>query len=262
MLIRETFMGHGKVFLVGAGPGDIENMTLRAARVIEECDVLCGYTVYIDLILRQMPEAAGKEILVTGMRQEMERCEAALKAASQGRKVAVICSGDAGVYGMAGPVLQMQDAYPDVESEIIPGITAAISGAAILGAPLMNDFCVISLSDLLTPWEVIEKRLRGAAGGDFTAVLYNPMSRKRAGHLKKACDIFLEYRAPGTACGWARQIGREGQEHKLLTLRALRDETVDMFTTVYIGNSSMKDDGRYLIAPRGYQSADLSVRYR
>ena len=242
----------GKVFLVGAGPGGIGDMTGRAVAAIRECEVLCGYTVYIGLILDQMPQAAGKRILTTPMRQEMERCRAALEEASLGRSVAMICSGDAGVYGMAGPVLALQSAYPDVETEIIPGVTAAVSGAAVLGAPLMNDFCVLSLSDLLTPWETIEKRLRAAAAGDFTAVLYNPMSKKRTGHLRHACEIFLEYRAADTACGWVRNIGRDGQEKRLLTLEELRDEKVDMFTTIYIGCSSMRKDQGRLIAPRGY----------
>lgn len=242
----------GKVFLVGAGPGGIGDMTGRAVAAVQACEVLCGYTVYIDLLREQMPQTAEKRILTTPMRQEIERCRAALEEASRGRSVAMICSGDAGVYGMAGPVLSLQHAYPDVETEIIPGVTAAVSGAAVLGAPLMNDFCVISLSDLLTPWEIIEKRLRGAAAGDFTAVLYNPMSGKRTGHLRHACEIFLEYRSADTACGWVRNIGRDGQEKRLLTLGKLKDEKVDMFTTVYIGCSSMRRDQDRLIAPRGY----------
>ena len=164
----------------------------------------------------------------------------------------MICSGDAGIYGMAGPVLEMEGGYPDVEIELIPGITAAVSGAAILGAPLMNDFCVISLSDLLTPWEVIEKRLRGAAQGDFTAVIYNPMSGRRTWQLGRACEIFLAYRPGSSVCGWVRNIGRTGQESRILTLEELAKEKVDMFTTVYIGSSSMRFARSGLIAPRGY----------
>ncbi len=234
------------------GPGDAGNMTHRAAEAIRDSEVLCGYTVYIDLVKTIMPETADKRILTTPMHQEIERCRMALEEASEGRTVAMICSGDAGIYGMAGPVLELQETYPEVETEIIPGITAAVSGAAILGAPLMNDFCVVSLSDLMTGWDVIGRRLRGAAAGDFTTVIYNPMSKRRKDNLRRCCEIFLEYRSKDTPCGWVRNIGRDGKEKKLLTLEQLRDETVDMFTTVYIGNSSVKRSGSFLISPRGY----------
>lgn len=245
-------MKAGKLFLVGMGPGGLEDMTFRAADVIRRCTVLCGYTRYMELLCGQMDQMAGKKILATPMHQETERCRMALEEAAQGNDVAMICSGDAGIYGMAGPVLGMQASFPGVETEIVPGITAAVSGAAILGAPLMNDFCVVSLSDLLTPWEIIEKRLHGAAAGDFVTVIYNPMSKKRTWQLKRACDIFMEYRGEDTACGWVRNIGREQQEKKLLTLAQLRQEQVDMFTTVYIGNSSLEKIGSRLVAPRGY----------
>lgn len=253
---KRSDMKAGKVFIVGAGPGGIGDMTGRAIAAVRECGVLCGYTVYIDLIRAQMPEAAGKKTVTTPMRREIERCKAALDEASEGRDVAMICSGDAGIYGMAGPILQLQENYPQVEIEIIPGITAAVSGAAILGAPLMNDFCVVSLSDLLTPWDVIEKRLRAAAEGDFTTVIYNPMSKKRTDHLRRACDIFLEMRPENTVCGWVRNIGRPGQEKKLMTLRDLRDETVDMFTTVYIGSEGILNVNGCMVVPRGYNSFD------
>lgn len=246
-------MKEGILYLVGAGPGGIRDMTMRALDAIRSSSVLCGYTVYLDLIRSQLPESAGKRFLTTGMRQEKERCRMALEEAAGGECVAMICSGDAGIYGMAGPVLEMEKAYPCVGIEVIPGVTAAVSGAAILGAPLMNDFCVISLSDLLTPWETIEKRLRAAAQGDFVTVLYNPMSHRRTWQLPRACDIFLENTSSDTPCGWVRNIGRKDQEARHMTLRQLGQEKVDMFTTVFIGNSGMRQSGSYLIAPRGYE---------
>ena len=155
---------------------------------------------------------------------------------------------------MAGPVLELAAACPEVQVEVIPGVTAALAGAAVLGAPLMNDFCTVSLSDLLTPWEVIEKRLRAAAAGDFALCLYNPMSRKRPDHLRRACTILMEAgKAPGTLCGWVQNIGREGQTSRLLTLEQLRDEKVDMFTTVFIGCESTRAVGGRMVTPRGYE---------
>lgn len=169
-----------KLYVVGIGPGAYEQMTIRAAQVLEECSVIAGYTVYIDLIKEHFP---GREFLTTPMRQEKERCLMALETASRGKVTAMICSGDSGVYGMAGLILLLAAGFPDVEVEVIPGVTAALSGGAVLGAPLGHDFAVISLSDLLTPMEVIEKRLRAAAEGDFNICLYNPASRKRSDYL-------------------------------------------------------------------------------
>ena len=188
------------------------------------------------------------------MTQELERCRHALEEAERGRTVALVCSGDAGVYGLASPVLELLPDYPDVEVEIVPGVTAALSGAAKLGAPLGHDFCVISLSDLLTPWEQIEKRLRCAAEGDFAVVLYNPASRRRREHLKKACDILLTFRSAETPCGWIRNIGREGEEKGFLTLGELREAELDMFTTVFIGSSTTRLLGGSLVTPRGYRT--------
>ena len=173
-------MEEKKLYVIGIGPGAREQMTVRADRILRESQVIIGYTVYVDLVKEFYPQA---EFLTTPMRQEKERCEMALKAAQDGRKTAMICSGDSGVYGMAGLVLQMAEAYPDVNVEVIPGVTAALGGGAILGAPLGHDFAVISLSDLLTPMEVIEKRLRAAAEADFIICLYNPSSRKRHDYL-------------------------------------------------------------------------------
>ena len=157
--------------------------------------------------------------------------------AKKGKRVALICSGDAGIYGMASLMYEMSAEYPSCELTVVPGITAASSGAAVLGAPLNHDFCVISLSDLLTPWETIEKRLHAAGMADFVICLYNPSSKKRADYLQKACDILLQYRDAGNICGYVKNIGREGETYQLLSLKELRDTKVDMFTTVFIGNS-------------------------
>ena len=239
-----------KVYVVGIGPGGAAFLTEQARAALDAADVLCGYTAYVDLIKDQYP---GKQTVTTPMRRELERCRAALETAAAGQTAALICSGDAGVYGMAAPLLELAEAFPAVEIEIVPGVTAALSGAAVLGAPLGHDFCVISLSDLLTPWAVIEKRLRAAAEGDFSVCLYNPGSHRRTGHLQKACDILLDAgKSPRTPCGWVRNIGREGQESRVLTLEELRGETADMFTTVFIGSSTTRLIGGRLVTPRGY----------
>lgn len=239
-----------KVYVVGIGPGSADGMTEQARQALSAADVLCGYTVYIDLVREFFP---GKRILTTPMRQERKRCREALKMAADGQTVALVCSGDAGVYGMASPLLQLAPEYPEAEVEIVPGVTAALSGAALLGAPLGNDFCVISLSDLLTPWTVIEKRLRLAAEGDFVICLYNPGSRRRTDYLRKACDILLAAgKSPRTQCGWVREIGRPGQVSRMFTLEELREETADMFTTVFIGSSSTGLRNGRLVTPRGY----------
>ena len=239
-----------KLYVVGLGPGGEEFLSGQARAALEEAQVLCGYTVYVDLIRPLFPD---KEVYTTPMRQERNRCRWALEAASQGKTVALVCSGDAGVYGMAGLALQLGADYPDAEIEVVPGITAALSGAAVLGAPLGHDFCVISLSDLLTPWEVIEKRLECAALGDFAICIYNPSSKKRADYLKKACEILLRHKSPETLCGWVRSIGREGQESRVLTLEQLREERVDMFTTVFVGSSTTALWSGKMVTPRGYE---------
>lgn len=244
-------MNEKRIYLVGLGPGEVSQMTGQALAALEDADVLCGYPVYVDLVKDRFPE---KQTYTTPMRQELERCRWAIETARSGKTVAFLCSGDAGVYGMAGPLLQLAEGVEAVEIEVVPGVTAALSGAAVLGAPLMHDFCVISLSDLLTPWETIEKRLRCAAQGDFSLVLYNPGSKKRTEHLRRACDILLEDKDPATLCGWVRNIGREGTDHALLTLEQLRDFQADMFTTVFIGNRTTKAiDGR-MVTPRGYEN--------
>ena len=240
-----------KVYVVGIGPGGAQQITPQARAAMDQAAVLCGYTVYIDLVRPLYPD---KEVFTTPMTREWERCRRCMELAQSGRTVAMLCSGDAGVYGMAGPLLQLCPEFPEVEVEVVPGVTAALSGGAVLGAPLMHDFCVISLSDLLTPWETIENRLLCAARGDFSICLYNPSSKKRAGYLRRACDILLREKAGTTVCGWVRNIGREGQERRVLTLAELREETVDMFTTVFIGSSATREIGGWMVTPRGYEA--------
>ncbi len=240
-----------KLIVVGTGPGHWEEVTPRAKQAMEAADLLVGYQVYLDLIKEYFPE---KEMYSTPMTKEIERCTYALEEANKGKTVAMLSSGDAGVYGMAGLILELAQDYPAVEVEIIPGITAALSGAALLGAPLMSDFVVMSLSDLLTPWELIEKRLHGAGSGDFPLMIYNPGSKKRVDHLRRACEILLQYRSPDTWCALLRQIGREEETVKLLSLGELRDTKVDMFTTVYIGAPNTKRLGHHLVTPRGYEN--------
>lgn len=239
-----------KVYVVGIGPGGPEQITPQARAAMDRAEVLCGYTVYLELIKGLYPD---KEIYTTPMRQELERCRWALETAQSGRTVALLCSGDPGVYGMAGPLLELAPEFPEAEVEIVPGVTAALSGGALLGAPLGHDFCVVSLSDLLTPWEVIERRLECAAQGDFALCLYNPASKKRADYLQRACDILLRYKSPETVCGWVRNISRAGQERKLLTLAQLQGEQLDMFTTVFVGSSTTRNIGGRMVTPRGYR---------
>lgn len=242
-----------QLYVIGIGPGVREQMTIRADRVLQECEVIAGYTVYADLVRGYYPDA---EFITTAMRQEKERCRMALLAADSGRKTALICSGDSGVYGMAGLVLQMASEYPEVSVEVIPGVTAALAGGAVLGAPLVHDFAVISLSDLLTPMELIEKRLRAAAEADFILCLYNPASRKRKDYLNKACQILLESKSPETVCGLVKNIGREGESMELCTLRELAEKDADMFTTVFVGNRETIEKNGRMITPRGYKGVN------
>lgn len=246
--------------IVGTGPGSIDEMTERARRAIEEADIIVGYTLYNELLQKEFPD---KEYYATPMRQESERCRYALEKAAYGLKTVLVCSGDSGVYGMASLVFELAEQmyrksndkaengkYPEIE--VIPGITAALSGGARLGSPLSNDFAAVSLSDLLTPWTIIEKRLYGAAEGDFVIALYNPGSKKRREHLRRACNIVMEYRSAETPCGIVHNIGRDGEMTEIITLGELRELQADMFMTVFIGNSVTRViDGR-LVTPRGY----------
>lgn len=239
-----------KIYVIGMGPGKEEMMTLEAIRALEQSDVIIGYTVYIKLLGERF---AGKEFLSTPMRRETERCELCFEEAAKGKQVALICSGDAGIYGMASLMYEVGKKYPETELVIIPGITAASSGAAVLGAPLNHDFCVISLSDLLTPWEKIEKRLIAAAEGDFAIAIYNPSSHKRKDYLMRACDILQRSIEEERACGYVENIGREGTRVVTCTLKELREAQVNMFTTVFVGNSGSEIVNGKLITKRGYQ---------
>lgn len=239
-----------KLTVVGIGPGDASSLTEKARNALVEADLICGYTLYVDLVRPLFPE---KQTFATGMTGERERCRICLEEAEKGKTVALVCSGDAEVYGMAGLVLEMAPVWPQVEVTVVPGITAALSGGALLGAPLGHDFCVISLSDRLTDWAVIEKRLRCASEGDFALCLYNPASRHRADYLRKACDILLETRCSDTVCGITRSIGREGEEWRILSLTELRDWPADMFTTVFVGSSATKEISGRMVTPRGYR---------
>ena len=240
-----------KIWVVGIGPGAYELMTIKAAEVLRGCDVIIGYTVYVDLVREHF---SGKEFLTTPMTKEVDRCVLAFEEAKKGKKVAMICSGDAGVYGMAGLMYEVGVNYPETELVILPGVTAATGGAAVLGAPLIHDFCLISLSDLLTPWEKIEARLLGASQADFVICLYNPSSKKRHDYLQKACDLMLRYKAPETVCGIVSNIGRDQESMQVMTLKELRKTKVDMFTTVFVGNSQTKEIGGKMVTPRGYKN--------
>lgn len=241
----------GKLYVIGIGPGSYEDMTIRAVNALNDSEIIVGYTVYVDLLREYFPE---KEMLTTPMRQEQERCQMAILKALEGKRVAMVCSGDSGVYGMSGLILQLAKESPDLEIEVIPGVTAALSGGAVLGAPLGHDFAVISLSDLLTPMELIEDRLKNSARSDMVICLYNPSSKKRADYLKNACDIVLQHQKPETVCGLVRNIGRDGEEMEVLTLSQLKDTNVDMFTTVYIGNSMTREINGRMVTPRGYKN--------
>jgi len=238
------------IYLVGMGPGKEEMMTGEALKALEAADVIIGYTVYIKLLGERF---ADKEMRTTPMRQEEERCKLCFEEAKKGKQVAMVCSGDAGIYGMASLLYEMGKEYPDTEIFVIPGITAACSGAAVLGAPLNHDFCVISLSDLLTPWERIKKRLIAAAEGDFAMAIYNPSSHKRADYLERACRILMEHGVePERACGYVENIGRDDTKAVTLPMEELVHTPVNMFTTVFIGNSQTKIIDGKLVTPRGY----------
>jgi precorrin-3B C17-methyltransferase len=239
-----------KIFLVGIGPGKREHMSLRAIDAIKEADVIVGYRTYLGLVKDLIKE---KEVIPRGMKQEVERAKLAVEKALEGKKVAVVSSGDPGVYAMASAVfeyLKEKNIFLDVD--VIPGITAASAASALLGSPLGHDFAVISLSDLLTPWEVIENRLEEAAKGDFVIVLYNPKSKGRKKQIEKAAEILERYRNLGTPVGIVRNAMREGESVKITSLKEMLDHEIDMLTTIIIGNSKTFVFNRRMITPRGY----------
>ncbi len=239
-----------EIDVVGMGPGDPGLMCRDAADALSACDTIIGYTLYVDLLRGAYPD---KEFLATPMTQEVKRCEMAFQEAEKGKRVAMVCSGDAGVYGMSALMLEIGTEHPGVRVKTIPGITAALSGSALLGAPLAHDFAVISLSDRLTPWEKIEKRLLAAAEADFAICIYNPASKSRPDYLKRACSLLLQVLPPDRICGTAENIGREGERANLCTLKELEDLQVNMFTTVFIGNSMTREMNGRMVTPRGYQ---------
>ncbi len=238
-----------KLYIVGFGAGGYEYMTIQAKQALEDSQVIAGYTVYVDLIKEFVKD---KEFYSTAMKQEETRCRWAIEETLKGKTVALVCSGDSGVYGLASLVYELSVDYDPFEIEVVSGVSAALSGGAVLGAPLNHDFAVISLSDLLTPWEVIEKRLACAALGDFVIALYNPSSKKRKDYLLKACEILLQHKEESTICGFVQNIGRVGESFKVLSLLELKDAEVDMFTTVFIGNGATKVIQGKMVTPRGY----------
>ncbi len=240
-----------KLFVIGIGPGNYENMTVGADEALKESDVIIGYNVYVDLVKERYPD---KEFFTTPMTQEADRCRVAIERARSGKTVALICSGDSGIYGMAALVYEIRGEENDPEIKVIPGLTAACSGASVLGAPLTHDFAVISLSDRLTPWEKIEKRLEAAAAADMSIVLYNPASKGRPDYLKRACDILLRTLPGSRVCGIVQNIGRTGENRRIMSLAELGNSDIDMFCTVFIGNEMTKVIGGNMVTPRGYRN--------
>ncbi len=241
-----------KLFVVGIGPGNYENMTIRADNALKNAQIIVGYTVYVDLVKGRYP---GKEFLTTPMTRETVRCQLALDKAREGKSVAMICSGDSGIYGMAALLYELRGESTDPEIEVIPGLTAACSGGALLGAPLTHDFAVIEVPRFRTSTTASEseKRLECAAQGDLSIVLYNPRSKGRPDNLRMACDILLRYLPGDRPCGVAHSIGREGEWAEYMTLSELRMADVDMFCTVFIGNAMTKMVAGKLVTPRGYR---------
>lgn len=236
-----------KLYVVGIGPGGRDNMTYKAVEAIKNSEVIVGYTPYISYI-EDLVE--GKELFSTGMKGEIERCKEAIEQVRKGKDTAIISTGDAGLYGMAGPILELAD---DMEVVIVPGVTAAFSAASELGAPIMHDYASISLSDLLTPWEVILKRAEKAAEADFVIAIYNPRSRGRQGHLEEVADIILKHRSPDTPVGIVKDSGRPGTQVTTTTLGNIDYSMVDMFTVLIIGNSNTYIEDKRMITPRGYK---------
>ena len=243
----------GKIKIVGIGPGNISEMTPKARLAIETAEIIAGYNTYIKLI----PElVSGKKIIGTAMMQEVERCQMAIEEARAGTNVAIISSGDAGIYGMAGLIIDMILKLPESEQpqfEVIAGVSAVNAAAAILGAPLMHDFAVISLSDLMTDWELIKKRVECAAMGDFVIALYNPKSKKRVKNILEVQEILLQYKNKNTPVGIVTNAGRLDECKIISTLENFTNEEINMFSLVLIGNSKTYVKAGFMITPRGYE---------
>lgn len=244
----------GKITVIGIGPGSLEDMTPRARKAIESAEVVVGYKTYIKLVESII---GGKEIIDNGMMQEVERCQLAVKSAAEGKETVVISSGDSGIYGMAGLVLELVLQLPENERPewggVVAGISAVQASAAILGAPLMHDFAVISLSDLMTPWELIKKRAEAAASADFVIALYNPKSHKRVNHIEEIREIVMRYRSPETPVGIVSSASRDAEEKVISNLENFTKEDIHMFSLVIIGNSNTYVKDGYMITPRGYK---------
>lgn len=240
----------GKLYVVGFGPGGKEHMTVKAVEVIEKADVVTGYTTYVELLKEFFPN---KNYIATPMMREVERCRIAVKEAMKEQTVAMVSSGDSGIYGMAGIIYQVADELQaDIEIETVPGVTAASAAASVLGAPLMHDLAIISLSDLMTPLDLIMKRVDCAGLGDMIVCLYNPKSKKRTDYVEQAAEILLKYRRPETPVGIVRNAGRKDETKCLTTLGELKNAEIDMFSIVIIGNSQTYISKDRMITPRGY----------
>lgn len=241
-------MSKGKIYVVGIGPGNMEDISVRAYKTLKNVDVIAGYTTYIDLVKDEFKE---KEFYVSGMKKEIDRCEKVLELAKEGKIVALISSGDAGIYGMAGIMIEVALGN-GIDVEVIPGITSSIAGASLVGAPLMHDQAIISLSDLLTDWEVITKRIDRASEGDFVISLYNPKSKGRTEQIVEAREIMLKYKVPSTPVALLRHVGREDENYTLTNLDEMLNHEIDMFTVVIVGNSKTYVKEGRMITPRGY----------
>ena len=241
-------MNKGKIYVVGIGPGNMEDISVRAYRVLKNVDIIAGYITYVDLVKDEFKE---KEFYVSGMKKEIDRCEKVLELAKEGKTVALISSGDAGIYGMAGIMIEVA-LGSGIDVEVIPGITSSVAGASLVGAPLMHDQAVISLSDLLTDWDVITKRIDRASEGDFVISLYNPKSKGRTEQIVEAREIMLKHKAPSTPVALLRHVGREDENYTLTNLDEMLNYEIDMFTVVIVGNSKTYVKEGKMITPRGY----------
>lgn len=239
-----------KLYVIGIGPGGKERMTQEALAAIEKSDVIVAYTPYLEYVKDYIKD---KETFTSGMRKEVERCQKAIDFAREGKTTSILSTGDAGLYGMAGPILELLKEDDEVQVEIVPGVSSVFSAAAELGAPVMHDLAIISLSDLMTPWELIQKRIDLAAQGDFVISLYNPRSKGRPDHLQTAIEIILKHKSPDTPVGVVKNSGRENKEQWVTTLKDLDYEKVDMLTILIIGNKASYIDGDKIITPRGYE---------
>ena len=240
----------GKIYIVGTGPGSIEYLSLRAIDAIKNSEVIVGYKTYIDLIQSLIGD---KEVVSSGMRREVDRCQQVIDFAVEGKSVSLISSGDPGVYGMAGILLEMvAKSNPHIEVEVVPGITSALSSASLAGAPLMNDFCVISLSDLMTPWPIIEHRINKASEGDFVLTIYNPKSKERVEQIEICAQTIMQHRSPQTPVAIIKNAMREKSVVTLTTLQEMCSCPIDMTTTLIIGNSQTYIANGKMITPRGY----------